>query len=268
MSGWQEFEYAAADYLNETFGQYATFDVRGGADSTTPDILVHTNTGNCFYIEAKEPLAQCGQFVLIPNMGTSRFDFSIRNKTEINLPTRQIMDFMDSDFDRFSRAGTAGESIVMPNGDAVFAKWIIQYYRDKDVRFFVTSDPYSGTFIIFPINDFPLHFNIEATYRIKKSGSRDVGAKRKQRLLDFILHNNYGVYESRCTRSKLFVCSNQNLDNTTFVFDGLEFMFSRRNSEYELRLLSQTANANVIFSISKIAGRRGLSSAEFICELK
>lgn len=62
MAIWEDFEVECTDYLNKRFGAYARFIHQGGADSTVPDILVETNSGHSFYIDAKHSPAQCGQF--------------------------------------------------------------------------------------------------------------------------------------------------------------------------------------------------------------
>lgn len=66
----ENFEIECKNYLNKRFGAYARFIHQGGSDSTIPDILVKTNSGKEFYIDAKHCLAQCGQFVLLPDIKT------------------------------------------------------------------------------------------------------------------------------------------------------------------------------------------------------
>ena len=132
MSNWEEFESKSTQYLSEKFGTYADFTRMGGSDSTVPDILVRTRTGKCFYIEAKHSPAQCGQFVLLPNIRTRQFEYSPLNATAINEYSRSIMEYMNMDFDGFREAGTTGKDIDLPNGDSVFAKWIIQIYKEKN----------------------------------------------------------------------------------------------------------------------------------------
>ena len=53
MAVWEDFEIECTEYLNKTFGKYANFVHQGGSDSTVPDILVKTNKGTSFYIDAK-----------------------------------------------------------------------------------------------------------------------------------------------------------------------------------------------------------------------
>lgn len=49
MNKWEKFEQDCVEFLNKTYGMYARFTHKGGADSTVPDILVETRQGFCFY---------------------------------------------------------------------------------------------------------------------------------------------------------------------------------------------------------------------------
>lgn len=55
MNKWEKFEQDCVEFLNKTYGMYARFTHKGGADSAVPDILVETRQGFCFYIEANIP---------------------------------------------------------------------------------------------------------------------------------------------------------------------------------------------------------------------
>lgn len=258
MAIWEEFEIQCTDYLNRRFGAYARFIHQGGADSTVPDILVETKGGKSFYIDAKHSPAQCGQFVLLPDLETCTFEYSRQNVNRINRYAEMIMDYMNEDFDEFREAGTAGKDIDMRNGSDIFASWIIQTYRDKGAEFFITND-----FTILPIEEFSNYFEVSAKYRIKRSGSGNVGKSRLRPVMDYITSHDYVITNSRIDCDKLFVTSTQNLHDTRFILRGIEYMFSLRGNEYELRKLSNTYNANVIFSI-KQKSSRGLNDENFI----
>ena len=263
MAIWEEFEMQCAEHFNNRFSHYANFILQGGADSTVPDILVKTNSGKSFYIEAKHSPAQCGQFVLLPNLETSTFEYSRQNVNRINRYAEMIMNYMNQDFDAFREAGTAGKDIDMPNSSNVFANWIIQAYSDKGAKFFVTNN-----FTLLPIENFSDYFNVTAKYRIKRSGSDNVGKSRFNLVLDYITSNGYIITSHRTSGSKLFVSSPKNLHAQRFIIRGIEYMFSLRGNEYELRKLSNTYNANVIFSIKQKAMIPGMSDDEFIQHIK
>ena len=84
MSTWEQFEIDCTRFLMEQFGEYATFIHQGRSDSTVPDIKVTTKKNKQFYIEAKHSPAQCGQFVLLPNVETRKFEYSRLNSTFYN----------------------------------------------------------------------------------------------------------------------------------------------------------------------------------------
>ena len=258
MSNWSYFEQSCAEYLNLTFGKYASFEAKGGSDSTVPDIKAITKKGGEFYIEVKDCPAQCGQFVLFPDYDTRSFKYSSNNVSQINSYSQAIISHMDNSFEQFHEAGTAGEEIIFENASAVFAAWIIQNYKNKDVCFIITNDN-----MILPVDDFGNFFNITATYRVKKSGSAKVGNRSIDAVEEF-LRNNYHISKFSSKEGKLFISSKRNLHGECFAIGETEYMFSKRDSKYEIRRLSQTRNANVIFSIDLKKDVSGLSNQKFI----
>lgn len=258
MSNWEDFEVDCTNYLNKNFNNYAKFIHKGGSDSTTPDIFVETNNKN-FYIEAKHSPAQCGQFVLIPNIQTSSFEYSKKNIVKLNIYSKTIMEYMNNYFDEFREAGTAGKDINIPNSSNIFSNWIINAYKEKGIKFIITND-----YVILPIEKFNNYFYVSAKYRIKRSGSSSVGANKVHSILNYINSCNYNINDFRIDNSKLFITSNECLHNKRFIFQQYEYMFSQRNDEFEIRKLSNTYNANVIFSIHKKDCVSGLSNDEFI----
>lgn len=261
MKNWQEFEIQCTDYLNNKFGHYAKFFHQGGTDSTIPDILVKTNSGNVFYIETKHSPAQCGQFVLLPNLDTGTFEYSKQNTTKLNIYAEKIIDYMNQDFDGFREAGTKGKEIEISNGTTIFTNWIIQHYSAKGVKFFMTNN-----YTLLPIEHFSDYFEVSAKYRIKRSGSGNVGKSKIHSVMNYITSNDYVITDSYTNGDKLFVYSSHDLHNNRFILRGIEYMFSLRENEYEIRKLSNTYNANVIFSIKQKL-TCGMSDEDFICFL-
>lgn len=263
MTIWEEFEIECTDYLNKRFGEYAHFFHQGGADSTVPDILVETNNGNSFYIDAKHSPAQCGQFVLLPDISSGTFEYSKQNVNRINLYAEKIIEHMNKNFNEFREAGTAGKDIIMENDSFIFADWIIQTYKEKGTEFFITNN-----YAILPIERFREYFDVTAKYRIKRSGSSSVGKSHLNLVLHYIETHDYEITSNRIEDGKLFVKSNKKLHDLRFILGDYEYMFSQRGTEYEIRKLSNTYNANVIFSIKKIDETPGLSDDDFIDSLK
>ena len=262
MAIWQDFESSCTDFLNDTFGEYASFIQEGGSDSTIPDIKVITRRG-VFYIDVKHCPAQCGQFVLLPNIATGSFEYSPLNVNRINDSARRIMEYMNEDFDEFREAGTAGKDIDMINGSEIFADWIIQTYKNKGAEFFITNN-----YKIVRVDDFSERFNVSAKYRIKRSGSSSVGKSRISTISRYLKDEFDSITSIRAQGDKLFVNSTRNMHGIRFVYGGYEYMISQRDDAYEIRKLSNTYNANVIFSIQLKNNCIGLTEEEFIDYLK
>lgn len=259
MEAWEAFEIACTDYLNNTFGLYATFQHQGGANSTVPDILVETKN-NSFYIEAKCAPAQCGQFVLFPNLSTSKFDYSNKNTSRLNYYSQTIIDYMNSEFDDFRDAGTAGRTLHFSGDNSTFANWIIETYKEKGVEFFITND-----YSLIPIEEIGNTFHITAKYRIKRSGSSPVGKSRFTLIENYLKTKNYEITNIVFDGQKILVESHRrDLHGKRFILENYEYMFSQRGSHFEIRKLSNTYNANVIFSITLKSTSSQISNEDFV----
>lgn len=263
MQRWQIFENQCANYLNKKFSDYATFVGQGGSDSTVSDILVETKIGRIFYIEAKEEQAQCGQFVLFPDNNSRKFIYSEFNKNELNHFSQIIIEYLNDNFEKYSNVGTSGISIDMPNGQEIFSSWIKTAYGHKRTHFFITKG-----FAIIPIEDFEKAFNVTAKYRIKKSGSSPIPHKYVDEVSEYI-SAHYPNTITAVLDKRLVAQSPSHLAGERFELNGYNYMFSSRNdSRYEVRKLSNTYNANVIFSVNFISDKYKLSDDDFIKELK
>ena len=67
---------------------------------------------------------------------------------------------------------------------------------------------------------------------------------------------------------KLYLKASKNLHDKRFILNGYEYMISQRNDEYEVRQLSNTYNANVIFSISLKQNAQFISNSQLANYLK
>lgn len=263
MAIWEDFEIECTNHLNKLFGAYAQFTHQGGSDSTVPDILAQTKSGKTFCIDAKHSPAQCGQFVLLPDIESHSFKYSKKNVNRLNVYAEQIMHHMNRRFDEYREAGTAGKDIQMTDESSIFSGWIIQTYREKGVQFFI-----SNHFTLLPVERLQRYFEVTAKYRIKRSGSNPIGKSRISSVLNYIYTHDYVITNHRTDVDKLFVQSHQNLHNVKFILQKHEYMFSQRDNDYEIRKLSNTYNANVIFSIKLKECIPGISYNEFIDFLK
>lgn len=261
MKQWKKFEEECVKYLNDNFRDYAIFELKGGSNSTLPDIFVQTKTNKEFYIEAKDVPAQCGQFVAFPDYETQTFVLSDKNKSIPNKYTNLILEYMSQNFEVFEGSGKAGTNIQL--SEDIFVGWITTYYKNKGVKLFITDD-----FTIVPIEKLGEYFHASCTYRAKKSGSSDVGKRYMKDVLAFIKNNNFGVTDYHEDGKKLFVYSSNNIHGTRFMIDNQEYMFSKREEKYAVRRLSNTNNRNIIFSIDLKTSKPGTSDDEFITYLK
>ena len=263
MKPGEQFELRCYKHLKYSYKNKETdFYHEGGMDSTKSDIAVIKNGRIDFYIEAKDALAQSGQFVLFPDKDKEIFVFSPRNRSKPNEMTDIIIDYMNSDFHRFNNAGTAGQSLNIDTG--VFANWIIEHYKDKNVKYVIS---YDRDFIIFPIRKFGEYFNIIASYRIKKSGSGEP-AKKDISAVKYMIKANYSRSNFFQEGKKLFVDIPEKIHNDKFISGDYTYYLSEQNSgRYEVRRLSNTYNMNVIFSIKLIKSQEDNDLAEFEADL-
>ena len=259
MKIWEQFESDCLEYLHKKFNKYATFEGAGGSDSTVSDIKVITKSNKEFFIETKHTPSQCGQFVLIPDESKKQFIFSQLNASKLTKNVQTIINHMNNNFDLFLESGTKGTDIIFDSCEDVFIDWVINYYKNKDIKFII-----SNNYILLPINKFKNFFNISGTYRIKKSGSSGVAMSQKDAVIKYLSSLKLKGFKYYYNNGHLDVFTSDNVDKSTFKIDNNTFMFSKRENNYEIRKLSNTYNANVIFSIDIKDNINGLTDQEFI----
>ena len=126
---------------------------------------------------------------------------------------------------------------------------------------------YYSTFGL-PIENLELFFDIKAIFRIKRSGSTHAAKKDIDNIINYLQTHNYNIYDCQYTDQKLLVKSKDNLTNQIFIIDNTEYMFSSKEAYYEVRRLSNTFNANVIFSIKLKKNVHSITPNQFINLLK
>ncbi|MDO5018756.1 MAG: hypothetical protein Q4E02_05590 [Lagierella massiliensis] len=253
MEDWKKFELDCTEYLNKTYGN--NFSHLGFSDSTVSDIKFYDGKKS-FYLEAKMPSAQSGQFVLLPNYKERKFEFSSKNKSKVDESVTFIIHHMNKNFESYANAGTKGLDINLSQD--LFSSWITNSYKKNGVKFFITK----GTgFIIFPVEKFQDYFNISCTYRVKKSGSSNVPKKLQEEVLKIIRKQ-----DPNCTANDSFeIKSSKNLDKYSFSIGDTNFLVKEKSANlYRVRRLSNTKNANVIFSISLVQEQNECDLKTFI----
>ena len=246
MKPGEQFEIRCYEYLKNMYETKngTMFHLEGGMDSTKSDIAVIKNGYIDYFIEVKDNPAQSGQFVLLPNADKKTFLFSPKNHSKPNEMTYIIIEYMNRNFDRFSRAGTGGESLKIDS--SVFSEWIIRHYKEKNVKYIIS---YKDDYVIFPIRKFAAYFDIFATYRIKKSGSGNPAKKDIPIVKQTVVHA-YPFSTFWVTDKKLFVEISEPITEDRFVLGEYTYYLSQQETGlYEIRRLSNTYHQNVIFSI-------------------
>jgi hypothetical protein len=151
---------------------------------------------------------------------------------------------MNDNFDYFHDAGTAGKTLdITPD---IFAEWIIKHYKGRNVKYVIS---YGKNFVILPINKFAEYFDITATYRIKKSGSREP-AQKHINIVQQEITKHYPTAKFSQEEKKLNVNIDVSIHKDRFIIGDYTYYLSKQsNNIYEVRCLSNTYNMNVIFSV-------------------
>lgn len=241
MKNWEKFENECCEYLNNTYGtDNIHFICDGGSDSTSPDIHVYIDGQNKFNIEVKSTSAQSGQFVVLNQNGV--FVFSPRNKSNAE-DAEVFLRYMNDHYDKFSRATTAGTYLDLNVDDS--NKWIINHYLSKNSQFVITRSDRS--FVILPTNKYGEYFETTCIYRIKKSGSSDVLSRDADKVVSLFDGQSHKYVDKK----KLYVKSDKYSVRDRLSLGGYDYFVSEKLEEYlYIRRLSNTRNANVIFSVT------------------
>lgn len=248
MQDWKIFEHDCVSYLNEVYGsEHIIFLSQGSYNSFASDIEVSHKTIVLFYMETKMKKAQSGQFVLL-NDG-SEFSYSSKNKNEINYFSEQILLHINDNYSKYSNVSTKSIDIDLPV--SIFNEWIVKHYKNKQSSYIITK--YQDNYIIFPIEKYSEYFDITANFRIKKSGSRSLSKNQLENFYEsFSLENNGTLL---CKNRKYYIETDNPVKRLKLEGEEFNYQLNLVNSfnnkyEYEIRMLSRTANPNVIFSVT------------------
>lgn len=98
------------------------------------------------------------------------------------------------------------------------------------------------------MDKFSEYFSVSAKYRVKKSGSSSPSAKFVEEV-QILLDSSGTTGKVSHNGKKMFVETSENLNKKRFIGKENTFMMSVTEEGTVVRKLSNTANANVIFSI-------------------
>lgn len=133
----------------------------------------------------------------------------------------------------------------------VLSSWIIEYYKNKNVEFFISkfNNRSSGQFVIIPINRLGDYFDISATYRTKRSGSRSL-PKKDISLVEAYFKSLYQFAQFITRDGNTYVCNLEYSGSPRIEIGNNKYYLNDSDAGmYEIRKLSNTENMNVIFSI-------------------
>lgn len=264
MQKWEFFEKSCAEYLEKSYSNNSLhFGWVGKSNSTKPDIAVIKNSYHVFYIEAKMPTAQSGQFVLT-NTGWS-FIFSTANKSQENEFTKLIINQINSNYDHYKDVSTATTDINL--NSSIYAAWIIYYYKEKGVKYIITADSKSN-YIIFPIECFEKYFNISATLRIKNSGSSNLPQSRVNTVKE-LFSAAYGACQISYKDCKAYLITSRQLPiQLKLHSEDCDYQLKNVDTDcYIVTKLSKTRNPNVIFSITLINEQDDVDLDDFLNQI-
>jgi hypothetical protein len=248
QQNWEIFERECADYLNRKYLSKTgcKFIPSGGHNSHEPDIHVKKGAAEIFSMETKMAAAQCGQFVLFPNDLTGSFVYSSKNEFPINEYSKKIIDEMEKHYFEYNKPSTKPLNF----DKKLFYDWVKNHYKvERGSKYLITK---GNDYVIFDIDKFENYYDISAVFRVKKSGSSNPNnsdLEEIQMLLDAGSTENRNLHrDSRYVEVELPNFKENSLKRTGGRFDFL----LRRTSGNTFRItkLSNTYNANVIFSIS------------------
>jgi len=254
LEKWQQSELECVEYLKRTYGAAGVvFGHKGGSDSSQSDIQLLVNGMPRFYIEAKSAAAQCGQFVVLDENGT--FVYSPKNKVQpASSFSRQYIDFMQANYNAYKSCGRGG--VEFPSQFKSLAyNWVKDYYKHKKAAFVIVEKELGSlapsNFVIFPLEKFDSYFDIVAKYRVKTSGSNNPHAGDKSEIGEVLRMNGYNVSQEGFEGSHYYVNCTGLANKKQLTGKTHRWQFNLEAAgKYQVRKLSNTNNANVIFEIS------------------
>ncbi len=262
------FESKCARYLRKQFPNHK-FTVKGGNNKTVSDILVDDK----FYIECKmtengkkKVGAQSTGFgIKLVENGDKKF-FECSETADDNDAASKIMSYVNDNFDSFVKLTEPHSSkITFDLDERVFADWISDYYKKKDVAFFITA--LDGDYAIFKNSPEMLlkYFNITAFARYYSNGSKDLPLSQRESLLSS-LEKQCKISSTRFNDKQSIVTVKDVIDNPYFDVDGTKIYLSDKNqkpNEYRVMKISGVGSPRILFSLHTKASQDGKDLEQF-----
>ena len=265
---WKQYEINSRNFLNYNYSNLGfIFSNTGFSNSKEPDITISKNNIKVGNIESKLSPSQAGQFVIC-ECGQG-FEFSSKNVYPLNNYTVKIIEFINKNYYKYNKPSTKG--INLDCGDELLYNWVINHYKNnKKNDYIISSSNLDSYNIIIPVEDIPKYFNISATVRNKKSGSRNIPKKLYDTCNEILSENmnkkGYSISNIYSLDKKYILSLNK---ESTLSSDDLKFYLGQHelylsdigNNEFAIKVCSNTNNTNIIFSLElkeKISSNLGL----------
>lgn len=258
LEKWQQSELECVEYLKRVYGMAGVvFGHKGGSDSSQSDIQLLVNGSSRFYIEAKSAAAQCGQFVVLDENGT--FVYSPKNKVQpASNYSKRFIEIMQTNYDAYKSCGRSGVEFPRQNKPLAY-DWVKDYYKHKKAAFVIVEKELgkveASNFIIFPLEKFDSYFDITAKYRVKTSGSNNPNVGDVAEIKQVLKANDYTVSKDEFDGSHYYIYCSGLANKKQLLGATHRWQFNLESfGKYQVRKLSNTNNANVIFEISLKSG--------------
>lgn len=250
MKKWEVFEDESIDFLKKKFSEKnVTFKNVGKRNSNKPDIKVYFKNSLIFNIEAKFSPSQAGQFVVL--IENNEFIYSPRNKFRNNEFSKEILKYINSNFDKFR--DTQQTSIEIECNAEILANWVKDHYIEKNSLFIITSDCLGGYKAVVPIEEINKYFTITACARRKKSGTRHLPLKdysiTEEVINATLLDNESYEYYREGKKTYLELNCDEDLNKEDCYIGENLFLSKESEQKYAVKRLNTTNNINVVFSM-------------------
>lgn len=243
MKQWQIFEQDCLNYLiNNNKDSSKQYTSKGSSDSTISDIQVLENGQPSYYIEAKMSKSQCGQFVLLKD-NNNQFYFSEKNKLSLNNYSKEIINGINTN--KLNEIDK--KNIPLNLSQELIVSYIMEHYKEKEVQYLISKDKEHYHIIPLTKTDLLKAFEFSGTLRMKKSGSRSLTKSFELKMIEQLADAFIG-YEQ--VDNKTLYALNKEGDFIINI-DGYDLYFKQqKNKKYVVRILSNTNNYCVIFSLN------------------
>lgn len=249
---WEMFESEAVLFLEQALCKTGCVVCKcGGHNSRESDIQIFIGDGSSFFVETKMPKSQTSQFVL--DVQDTGVFFSENNFSKKNWYSLRILKFLNNKFNDISEIRCSGPQVLEIPKKVSFG-YIKRDFREKGIKFVVSKD-LDNKFTVIPIERLDKFFDVKCILRRKKSGSRKLSEKYSE---DFekSVGSNLDVRILK-EDNRHFVVSKEPISRgncyiNSMGYPNIRYFLSRKSENmYEVRILSNTNNINVIFSLDR-----------------